>query len=479
MKKFVCIFLSIIMLFCTLNINVFAAKSFSGILVYDGVAHNYSGVDFSVYVNNNKISTPIPPVVLENNRSLVPVREICEAIGADVSWVSSASSSKVQISRNNKQLTLTIGSKTVVSSSNQITLEAAPKIVTYNNISKTMVPLRFVAEAFDMDVDYRASSGEIYISSQSSDSKTNSAQSLSVSSSGLTDTVKITFSQTAENYSVFTLTDPNRLVFDFKNSDTGNLNSSYTASNNISKIRTGNFNSAARIVFDVSEIPKYEVSFENSNKTAVIKLIFESTSNSTPVPSTPSSSGKTVVIDAGHGGSDPGSLGKDSAGNTVANEKDINLAIAQKLVNILKQQGINAVFTRDSDVYWTLDERTTFANKLNADLFVSIHCNAFTDTSVNGTLVMHHTSNEYSSTGMLLANNILKYLPSALQTKDRGRMDGSSMYVIRKANMPSVIVENAFITNESDRAKLTNADYQQKAAQAIANGIIDTLNAMK
>ena len=63
--------------------------------------------------------------------------------------------------------------------------------------------------------------------------------------------------------------------------------------------------------------------------------------------------------------------------------------------------------------------------------------------------------------------------------QNRGRMDGSKMYVIRKAEMPSVIVENAFITNAQDRAKLMDETYQQRAAEAIANGIIDTLNAMK
>ena len=185
------------------------------------------------------------------------------------------------------------------------------------------------------------------------------------------------------------------------------------------------------------------------------------------------------MIDAGHGGSDPGAQGKDANGNVVANEKDINLSIAKKLVAVLKQRGVNAVFTRDSDVYWSLDERTSFANNLKADLFVSVHCNALTDTSVGGSLVMHHTSNEYSSTGTLLATNILKYLSDAWQTKNRGRMDGSKMYVIRKAEMPSVIVENAFITNAQDRAKLIDETYQQRAAEAIANGIIDTLNAMK
>ena len=91
---------------------------------------------------------------------------------------------------------------------------------------------------------------------------------------------------------------------------------------------------------------------------------------------------------------------------------------------------------------------------------------------------MHHTSNEYYLTAQKLASNILKYLPNAWGTKNRGRINGSSMYVIRKANMPSIIVENAFITNKEDRQKLCDEDKQKAAAEAIAQGIIDTLNSM-
>ena len=69
----------------------------------------------------------------------------------------------------------------------------------------------------------------------------------------------------------------------------------------------------------------------------------------------------------------------------------------------------------------------------------------------------------------------MKYLPDALGTQNRGRVDGSAMYVIRKVDMPSVIVETAFITNPSDRAKLADPAMQEKAAQAIAQGILDTI----
>lgn len=139
---------------------------------------------------------------------------------------------------------------------------------------------------------------------------------------------------------------------------------------------------------------------------------------------------------------------------------------------------MGAYYTRNTDVYVTLAGRAEFANKIGASLFVSVHCNAFTTTDVQGSLVMHHTSKDtsaYGVSGQELATNILKYLPDALGTQNRGRVDGSAMYVIRKVDMPSVIVETAFITNASDRAKLADKAKQEAAAQAIAKGIMDTL----
>ena len=81
---------------------------------------------------------------------------------------------------------------------------------------------------------------------------------------------------------------------------------------------------------------------------------------------------KKVVIDAGHGGSDPGAIGVDNY-----NEKDATLSISKKVVELLKKQGLEVKLTRDSDKYISLQERCNIANNYGADCFVAIHCNAF------------------------------------------------------------------------------------------------------
>ena len=524
MKRIISSCLCIIMLLCILPANVFAlAPTFSGVITYDGEDHDYKGTRFRIYVNGEKVDTPIPPIVLENGRSLVPVREICEALGTEVLWTQgeNGAASQILICSNEKVIALELDKKAAVVNGVETIMETAPKLIAYEGIGKTMVPIRFVSETLNMDVEYQASEGYILITgsvdpvfrpstptptptpeatptptatptatpsttptvspsatpvTSETPAQTSYINSLSYSYEDGSDTVTLTFSEEPGKYSVMQLDSPNRIVVDFTGFSVDKLKSSYSAGSNITQIRTGNYDGKARIVFDVEEIPTYKVIVDEGEKSAQIRLTFKNDANdtTTDIPK----NAPTVVIDAGHGGSDPGAIGRDSSGNIVVYEKTINLAISKKLVKILREAGINAVFTRDSDVYWELDERTAFANELGADLFVSIHCNALTDTSIGGTLVMHHTSNSYSETGKLLASNIMKYLPTAWGTQDRGRVDGSKMYVSRKANMPSVIVENAFITNESDRNKLMDDALQEKAAQAIAKGIIETLDKM-
>ncbi len=473
----------VILCMLMLVVNVSAAETFSGTIVYDGKSYDYTGTKFEIYVNSKLVETPVPPIVLENGRSIVPVREICEALGADVLWAEgrNGKASSVLICKSDKVINLKLDEKTASVNGANYELETAPKLVSYKGIGKTMVPVRFIAENFDMNVKYVEADGKILII-EGEILSTENAYELKYSNKNDKDIVEIKFSAEPKEYSVIKLNSPNRLVVDFKGFNVDGLKESYEAGENILSIRTGYYQGGARIVFDVDEIPEYDILLDKQNKSAKIILKFSGETgeekeeeNEAVIPD----DAPMVIIDAGHGGSDPGAIGRDEAGKDVAYEKNINLAVAKLVVKNLQDAGVNAVFTRDSDVYWTLDERTTYANKLEADLFVSIHCNALEDTSYSGTLVMHHTSNEYYPTAQRLASNILKYLPNAWGTKNRGRVNGSSMYVIRKVNMPSVIVENAFITNEEDRQKLCDEEKQKEAAEAIAQGIIDTLNSMK
>ncbi|MBU8569019.1 N-acetylmuramoyl-L-alanine amidase [Bacillus subtilis] len=172
--------------------------------------------------------------------------------------------------------------------------------------------------------------------------------------------------------------------------------------------------------------------------------------------------GKTVYIDAGHGGEDSGAVGNGLF------EKDINLAVSEHVTDKLKKEGANPVASRSDDHFLTLEERVAKASANQADLFVSIHVNSGV-ASASGTETYFQSDYE-GENSRRLASDIQSQLVSSLQTRDRGVKE-SDFYVITYSQMPSVLAELGFITNSSDADKLGSEEYQQKAADAIVNGI--------
>lgn len=171
-----------------------------------------------------------------------------------------------------------------------------------------------------------------------------------------------------------------------------------------------------------------------------------------------------VFLDAGHGGKDPGALGNG------LREKDINLSVALKIGNILKNHGVNVGYSRTTDVFVELQDRAIMANNFGADVFVSIHCNAFHDSSAQGV-------ETYSYPGSMSGRNLAKaiqdsIIASGVYTKDRG-IKTANYAVLRLTNMPAALVELAFITNPQDADILRNR--QDDLALAVAKGILNNL----
>lgn len=178
---------------------------------------------------------------------------------------------------------------------------------------------------------------------------------------------------------------------------------------------------------------------------------------------------KTVVIDAGHGGYDPGAIGP-----TGIKEKDVNLAIALKLGALLQAQGVNVVYTRvDDNVSWTTDiindlqTRCDIANKINANFFISIHSNSNTSSSPNGTETYYTTKKPNDSAiAQVMQNNLV----AQNGLYDRG-INTANFYVLNNTNMPSLLMEIGFISNPTEEQLLNNPDFQAKCANGLANGI--------
>jgi len=176
--------------------------------------------------------------------------------------------------------------------------------------------------------------------------------------------------------------------------------------------------------------------------------------------------GKTIVVDPGHGGSDPGA----SAGNV--QEKSLTLDIALKLKDLLEQEGAKVLMTRDKDISVNLYTRAGIANEVNADIFISVHINASdTSASASGTETLYYPDPEKKA----LAQAVQKALVKSIGLTDRGIVERPGLVVTRETRMPSALAEVAFITNSNDRSLLLTDEFQQKAAEGIANGIINYL----
>jgi len=193
---------------------------------------------------------------------------------------------------------------------------------------------------------------------------------------------------------------------------------------------------------------------------------------------------KHIVIDAGHGGNDPGA----QSGSAV--EKNLNLLIARRTAAILAKRGYNVTVTRMTDKELSLQQRVDICKKLKPDLFLSFHCNATGDTSIKGietfipnpkgtpssggnTVAKNAAASdvvvkENALLGYLLQTNLLK------QTKasDRG-LKRKQFFVIRGQSCPSALIEVGFLTNATERANITTYAYMDKLAVAVCDAVQD------
>ena len=175
---------------------------------------------------------------------------------------------------------------------------------------------------------------------------------------------------------------------------------------------------------------------------------------------------KLVVIDAGHGGYDPGA----SRGTTY--EKTLNLDICLRLNKLLKDEGIKTYMIREDDRFVGVAERAFIANRLKASLFVSVHNNSWTDRSYRGSMTLCYS---YGSKSYNVAKIVQREILESLGTRDCGISIRPELGVLRRTLMPAVLAEIAFLSNDSDLANLQTEAFRQKAAQGLCNAIVEAL----
>ena len=214
---------------------------------------------------------------------------------------------------------------------------------------------------------------------------------------------------------------------------------------------------------------------------------------------------RTIVIDPGHGGKDPGAIGVGGV-----KEKDVVLDIGKQLKKRLERAGLEVSLTRDRDVFLSLKERSLIANNKEADFFISIHANAFQKSRTSGFEVYYLSEAIHDSARAVVAaeNAALKFEQSqdfskplkatlwdilytehrtesielagsicraverkGLNRNNRG-VKGANFCVLRGARMPAVLVEVGFISNPLDASRLKLRSYRQGLTEAIAEGVL-------
>lgn len=181
---------------------------------------------------------------------------------------------------------------------------------------------------------------------------------------------------------------------------------------------------------------------------------------------------KHIVLDAGHGGFDPGKVAENGT-----EEKDVNLEIMKLLQGYLEQGGAVVSITRTEDEALAkkknadLKSRMLIVKDSKPDLFVSIHQNSYPSPEVRGAQVFYYKDSE---NGKRLAAYIQKRLKQcATAGNDRSAKPNGSYYILKNSNIPSVIVECGFLSNPAENAALNTPEYRRKTAWAIYMGITD------
>jgi N-acetylmuramoyl-L-alanine amidase len=339
------------------------------------------------------------------------------------------------------------------------------------------------------------------------------AEIRSVKVTAETDHTRAVFEVSAPlDYKLFEIGNPDRVVLDVRGASFAPDFAAPDGAGLLKSVRTGKFGKdGVRVVFDLASAVRPK-SFVQGGR--LIVDLYKKGKNSGPLKSAAALEAKprdvVIAIDAGHGGVDPG-----ATGNAGTHEKDITLAVARDLKRLIDaQSGMHAVLTRDADYFIPLNERYRKAREAKADLFVSIHADAFASEDAKGSSVwMLSTRGASSEAARWLAdrenradlvggvsldnkdNTLAAVLLDLSQSATleasgavakrvlhslaqigpthRGYVEKANFVVLRSPDVPSILVETAFITNPSEEKRLTSNAQREKLAGAILDGVRD------
>lgn len=474
----------------------------------------YANASANLFLNGKPLASSVPPVIV-NHSTMVPFRIVAEQLGAAVTWEHQAK--KVVVVQASKTIVLVVNDKNAVVNDKGYTLETAPLIMN----GRTMIPLRFVGEQLGLQVNWDAKTKSVHMEQNKADkpgvpaeeetSSPNQGQpeqqpgendpaedsgpvavkpSESVKPGdsdevNLIDRIHFSMDQIIIQgsgpiaFKSSTLDNPDRLIFDLENSQFSPVFNGMSESESskmtygeipltghpfIQKIRYSLFRdnpATIRIVVDLSKKTGFQIEqLSGQNKALITILSPEEWASSKQ----PDQRIFKVVIDAGHGGTDPGAISVNNR-----REKDLTLAVALKVHTLLSDEPmIESRLSRPDDKFVDLNERVSFANQLGADLFVSIHGNKFTG-SARGTETYY--SRVDSKT---FAEAVHRHVLAATGFPDR-KVKQADFRVIKGTTMPAALIELGFLSHPAEEAEMYQDEFQDRVAKAIVAALKEYL----
>lgn len=452
-----------------------------------GTSHAADG-DVRLYLNRTELQPEVPARIIEGN-TLVPVRIVSEGIGADVSW--NQEEQMVTIERNGMLIQLVIDQTEAVVNGVKHELEVAPLLDSGN----TLLPVRFVSENLGLEVEWDPLSRAVFLFEEEEaipvDGGTDPAPSIPAGATPsptprpdgdqdpsqdeeeklpqiteielVEDTLRIVADEGTVEPVISRLSNPERLVIDIPNAALSPTINGEPAVQNGEILLEHDFAGKIRYALFLDNPSTVRVVVDLKQKIAYTLLESEN-------PSEISVSLKAVqyliVLDAGHGGKDPGAISK--AGRM---EKDFNLAMVLKVAELLREVPfVEVSLTREDDTFVELNDRAGYANQRQADLFVSIHGNSFTDNTAISGSETYYTREESKA----FADVLHKYVVEATGFIDRG-VRKKELRVTKATTMPAVLLEIGYMSNPQEEQTLFSEELQNRVAESIAAGIREYL----
>ena len=477
----------------------------------------------TLMLDGQVLETPDPPVI-RNGRTLLPAKILFETMGGTVSWNNDLRETTIEL--NDTVVQLRIDNPVALVDGVEMTMDVPPTIIN----SRTYVPVNFAATNLGCEVLWDAVNRIVSVNSPVKDVD---IMDIAVLEAGNTIRVQIGGDEVIHNYRAVAFENPDRIVIDVRHAtlryNEGRSGGLGISNEIFSNVRFSQFDKGiVRAVVDLSVQQAPQVSLSEDKLSLYIDFSrdgepmygFEEETdlpedepdiNDEPADEPEEESkdgpedgdkpvddletlglpkldwkmqGKLIVIDAGHGGIDSGSLAYDGNGkkqeNIILMEKDKNLAVALRLNELLKLAGANTYMTRTDDSSIGIYERPEIANQMSADLFVSVHNNSNDREAPNGTEVHYavkESEPDHGFTSKAIANAVMDELELSMGLLRRGVKMSPNYVVLRTTEMPAIIIEGAFISNPSDLEYMMSDPFVEDYALGAARGIIKALNA--